>query len=114
MQISSDPSANQAPSSRGPSVQWIGVQWRGGHYALKLSSLAAVFKTSSSVQTDVPSELDLEVHDGAPVFMRSFAHCFCAGFRRRLEKRPGLGDYRGPQFLDVVIADRCTCGLLDF
>lgn len=76
MQISSDPSANQAPSSRGPSVQWIGVQWRGGHYALKLSSLAAVFKTSSSVQTDVPSELDLEVHDGAPVFMRSFAHCF--------------------------------------
>lgn len=76
MQISPDPSANQTPSSRGPSVQWIGVQWQGGYYALPLSSLAAVFKTTSNTQAEPRSELDVEVHDGAPVFMRTFSHCF--------------------------------------
>jgi len=76
MQISSDPSANQAPSSRGPSVQWIGVQWQGGYFALPLSSLAAVFKTTSTQGASPQSELDIEVHDGAPVFMRAFSHCF--------------------------------------
>lgn len=76
MQISSDPSAVQSPSSRGPSVQWIGVQWQGGYYALSLSSLAAVFKTASVQGGDLQSELDIEIHDGAPVFMRAFSHCF--------------------------------------
>lgn len=76
MQITPDPGANQAPSSRGPSVQWIGVQWQGGYYALPLSSLAAVFKTSTYEGASRPSELDIEVHDGAPVFMRTFSHCF--------------------------------------
>ena len=76
MQISSDPRAVQSPSSRGPSVQWIGVQWQGGHYALPLSSLAAVFKTQSTSPTGKRAELDIEVHDGAPVFMRAFSSCF--------------------------------------
>jgi hypothetical protein len=76
MQISSDPSAVQSPSPRGPSVQWIGVQWQGGYYALPLSSLAAVFKTASVQGADLQSELDIEIHDGAPAFMRAFSHCF--------------------------------------
>jgi hypothetical protein len=76
MQISPDSSAMNAPSSRGPSVQWIGVQWQGGYYALPLSSLAAVFKTSNPQGAALQSDLDIEVHDGAPVFMRAFSHCF--------------------------------------
>jgi hypothetical protein len=76
MQIPYDPSVIQAQSSRGPSVQWMGVQWLGGFYALPLSCIFAVFKTS---QTNTPTpnlDLDIEVYDGAPVFMRSFAQCF--------------------------------------
>jgi hypothetical protein len=76
MQISPEPSAIPAPSSRGPTVQWIGVQWQGGYYALPLSSLAAVFKTSTYQGAAPQPELDIEVHDGAPVFMRTFSHCF--------------------------------------
>ncbi len=76
MQISSDSSTLQASSSRGPSVQWIGVQWQGGFYAIPLSRLAAVFKTQTSGPTGRRAELDIQVHDGAPVFMRSFSNCF--------------------------------------
>jgi hypothetical protein len=76
MQISPDSSAMNAPSSRGPSVQWIGVQWQGGYFALPLSSLAAVFKTTNSQGAALQTDLDIEVHDGAPVFMRAFSHCF--------------------------------------
>ncbi len=76
MQISSDLSDIPEPASRGPSVQWIGVQWQGGSYALPLSCLAAVFKTNRSEPSGKRPELDIEVHDGAPVFMRAFSHCF--------------------------------------
>jgi hypothetical protein len=78
MQIPSDPSASQATPTRGPSVQWIGVQWQGGFYALPLSGVAAVFKASSPTSSQ-QHDLDIEVHDGAPVFMRSFAQCFDLG-----------------------------------
>jgi hypothetical protein len=35
-----------------------------------------VFKTTSAQGSALQSELDIEVHDGAPVFMRAFSHCF--------------------------------------
>ena len=76
MQISSDSSESQSSSSRGPSVQWIGVQWQGAQYALPLSSLTAVFKTAIPELGVRRTELDIEVHDGAPVFMRAFSNCF--------------------------------------
>ena len=76
MQTSSDSSEIQSTSSRGPSVQWIGVQWQGAHYALPLSSLTAVFKTPIPELGVRRAELDIEVHDGAPVFMRVFSNCF--------------------------------------
>ena len=79
MQIPSDPSESQATATRGPSVQWIGVQWQGGFYALPLSSIASVFKASPSNAHAPQSDLDVEVHDGAPVFMRSFSQCFDLG-----------------------------------
>jgi hypothetical protein len=76
MQIPTDPSAIQSSSTRGPSVQWIGVQWQGGFYALPLSSVAAVFKAGPIQSVRKDQDMDIELHDGAPVFMRSFAHCF--------------------------------------
>ena len=79
MQIPSDLSVIQAQSTRGPSVQWIGVLWQGIYYALPLSGVAAVFKAAQSVANPQQNELDIEVHDGAPVFMRSFAQCFELG-----------------------------------
>ena len=79
MQIPSDPSVIQAALSRGPSVQWIGVQWQGGFYALPVSLVAAVFKAAQTQADSQPPYLDVEVHDGAPVFMRSFEHCFELG-----------------------------------
>ena len=78
MQIPPEPSVSQAESTRGPSIQWIGVQWQGGYYAVPLSGVAAVFKASSPSNLQ-PHKLDIEVHDGAPVFMRSFAQCFDLG-----------------------------------
>ena len=79
MQIPTDPSVIQTPSSRGPSVQWIGVQWQGGFYALPLSLVAAVFKAAQTEADPQHHYLDVEVHDGAPVFMRSFEDCFELG-----------------------------------
>jgi hypothetical protein len=79
MQISTDPSVIQTPSSRGPSVQWIGVQWHGGFYALPVSLVAAVFKATQTKADSQPPYLDVEVHDGAPVFMHSFEYCFELG-----------------------------------
>jgi hypothetical protein len=79
MQIPTDTSVIQAPPSRGPSVQWIGVQWQGGFYALPVSLVAAVFKAAQTQADSQPPYLDVEVHDGAPVFMRSFEHCFELG-----------------------------------
>lgn len=80
MQIPSDPGDSQANTTRGPSVQWIGVQWQGGFYALPLSGIASVFKASpSSANNSQRHDLDVEVHDGAPVFMRSFSECFELG-----------------------------------
>jgi hypothetical protein len=79
MQIPSDPSVIQAAPSRGPSVQWIGVQWQGGFYVLPVSLVAAVFKAAQTQADSQPPYLDVEVHDGAPVFMRSFEHCFELG-----------------------------------
>jgi len=79
MQIPTDTSVIQAPPSRGPSVQWIGVQWQGGFYALPLSLVSAVFKAAQTEADCQPPHLDVEVHDGAPVFMRSFEHCFELG-----------------------------------
>jgi hypothetical protein len=79
MQIPTDTSVIQAPPSRGPSVQWIGVQWQGGFYALPLSLVSAVFKAAQTEADSQPTYLDVEVHDGAPVFMRSFEHCFELG-----------------------------------
>lgn len=78
MQIPPEPSVSQTEPTRGPSIQWIGVQWQGGFYAVPLSGVAAVFKASSSSSTN-SRKLDIEVHDGAPVFMRSFAQCFDLG-----------------------------------
>jgi hypothetical protein len=79
MQIPSDPSESQATTIRGPSLQWIGVQWQGGFYALPLSGIASVFKASPSNANSQQPDLDVEVHDGAPVFMRSFSQCFDLG-----------------------------------
>jgi len=76
MQNTPEFSANSPQDLRNPSVQWIGVQWRGGFYALLLSGITAVFK-ANQVPADQPTpDLDIEVHDGAPVFMRPFNQCF--------------------------------------
>lgn len=79
MHNTSETSAISPQGSRSPSVQWIGVQWRGGFYALLLSGVTAVFKASQA-QSDPPTpNLDIELHDGAPVFMRPFNQCFELG-----------------------------------
>ena len=65
------------PLSSGPLFQWLGVQWQGANYAISLNSIAAVFKNT---QADTPSvssiQLDVTVHDGSAIFMKSFSHCF--------------------------------------
>jgi hypothetical protein len=65
------------PLSSGPLFQWLGVQWQGANYAISLNSIAAVFKNT---QADTPSvssiQLDVAVHDGSAIFMKSFSHCF--------------------------------------
>lgn len=66
-----------APSSpRGASIQWLGVEWQGGHYALPLSSVGAVFRAEHSERLAEQKILDIEIHAGAAVFLRSFASCF--------------------------------------
>lgn len=80
MQTPSEPSVIQASATRDPSIQWIGVQWQGGFYAVPLSGVAAVFKASSPTASN-QNKLDIEIHDGAPVFMRSFGQCFDLAFQ---------------------------------
>lgn len=65
-----------APPSRGASIQWIGVEWQGGRYALPLSSIGAVFRAEHAEQLAEKKLLDIEIHAGAAVFVRSFAACF--------------------------------------
>jgi len=79
MQKTSESSVTSPQDLRSPSVQWIGVQWRGGFYALLLSGVTAVFKANSTKQAQLSPDLDIEIHDGEPVFMRSFNQCFELG-----------------------------------
>ena len=79
MQNTSETSAISPLGTRSPSVQWIGVQWRGGFYALLLSGVTAVFKASQAQSDPSTPNLDIELHDGAPVFMRPFNQCFELG-----------------------------------
>lgn len=79
MHNTSETSAISPQGTRSPSVQWIGVQWRGGFYALLLSGVTAVFKASQAQSDPTTPNLDIELHDGAPVFMRPFNHCFELG-----------------------------------
>ena len=79
MQNTSETSAISPLGTRSPSVQWIGVQWRGGFYALLLSGVTAVFKASQAQSDSSTPNLDIELHDGAPVFMRPFNQCFELG-----------------------------------
>ena len=76
MQINPDPSITLSSDARGPLIQWVGVQWQGGFYALVLSGIKAVIKTIPLRQSHLHSGLDIEIHDGAPVFMRPFELCF--------------------------------------
>ena len=69
------PDSSDLPEASGAMVQWLGLTCQGGHYALPLAHVAAVFKSQSSEQS-APALLDIEVHDGAPVFIRSFQHSF--------------------------------------
>lgn len=79
MQNTSETSAISPLGTRSPSVQWIGVQWRGGFYALLISGVTAVFKASQAQSDSSTPNLDIELHDGAPVFMRPFNQCFELG-----------------------------------
>lgn len=88
MQNTSETSAISPQGTRSPSVQWIGVQWRGGFYALLLSGVTAVFKASQAQSDPSTPNLDIELHDGAPVFMRPFNQCFDLGVHQGLT--PGL------------------------
>jgi hypothetical protein len=88
MQNMSETSAISPQGTRSPSVQWIGVQWRGGFYALLLSGVTAVFKASQAQSDPSTPNLDIELHDGAPVFMRPFNQCFELGVHQGLT--PGL------------------------
>ena len=84
MQNTSETSAISPLGTRSPSVQWIGVQWRGGFYALLLSGVTAVFKASQAQSDSSTPNLDIELHDGAPVFMRPFNQCFELGVHQGL------------------------------
>ena len=79
MHSTSETSAISPQGPRSPSVQCIGVQWRGGFYALLLSGVTAVFKASQAQSDPSTPNLDIELHDGAPVFMRPFNQCFELG-----------------------------------
>ena len=65
------------PLSSGPLFQWLGVQWQGANYAISLNSIAAVFKnTQTKSSGEFPMPLDVAVHDGCAIFIKSFSHCF--------------------------------------
>jgi hypothetical protein len=57
--------------------QWLGVQWQGSNYAISLNSIAAVFKDAQISPSYTPHvQLDVAVHDGNAIFMKSFSDCF--------------------------------------
>lgn len=62
------------PLSNGPLFQWLGVQWQGANYAVSLNCISATFRTSPN--GDANTQLDVAVHDGAVVFMKTFSECF--------------------------------------
>ena len=65
------------PLSNGPLFQWLGVQWQGSNYAISLNSISAVFKSSQVAPPGASSiQLDVAVHDGNAIFMKSFSDCF--------------------------------------
>ena len=65
------------PLSNGPLFQWLGVQWQGTHCAISLNSIAAVFKdTQTSPSNGLQLPLDVAVHDGSAIFMKTFSACF--------------------------------------
>lgn len=65
-----------APTARSAPIQWMGVQWQGGDYALPLSGIGAVFRAAHSEQLAEKKILDIEVHAGAAVFVQPFSACF--------------------------------------
>jgi hypothetical protein len=69
------PDTSALPEASGAMVQWLGFTCQGGRYALPLANVAAVFKPKPSTEPS-PRLLDIEVHDGAPVFIRSFQDSF--------------------------------------
>ena len=65
------------PLSNGPLFQWLGVQWQGANYAISLNSISAVFKSTRAAAPSASSiQLDVAVHDGNAIFMKSFSDCF--------------------------------------
>ena len=65
------------PLSNGPLFQWLGVQWQGTHYAISLNSIAAVFKDNQTSPSSASQpQLDVAVHDGSAIFMKTFSECF--------------------------------------
>ena len=65
------------PLTNGPLFQWLGVQWHGSNYAISLNSIAAVFKdVQASPSNSSHLQLDVAVHDGSAIFMKSFSDCF--------------------------------------
>lgn len=72
------------PITNGPLFQWLGVQWQGGHYAVSLNCISAVFKTKIAEN----AQLDLAVHDGAVVFMKPFSECFAIPPNFQVAKEP--------------------------
>ena len=65
------------PLSNGPLFQWLGVQWQGSNYAISLNSIAAVFKDTQANPSNASHlQLDVAVHDGSAIFMKTFSECF--------------------------------------
>jgi hypothetical protein len=57
-------------------IQWLGIQWQGGFYAVPLKMIAAVFRAAHAENLAERKILDIEIHAGAAVFMKSFTDCF--------------------------------------
>lgn len=76
MEIKLDTNAHASPSANPPRVQWIGVEWMGGHYAVPLSDIGSVFRAAHAEQMAEKNLLDVEVHAGAAVFLRPLSSCF--------------------------------------
>lgn len=92
------------PLSSGPLFQWLGVQWQGHRYAISLNSISAVFKTSLPTASP-PSKhnLDVAVHEGGVVFMKSFETCFdISGLDSNLSSNQAISE--APQWAIVLHA----------